>query len=223
MSTIVECLPFSTPRAVAQAFDRKRSAVARVAVTPRVDVSAADEALVHAIGRGDRSAVRILFNRYQTRVYRFILRMVRDQTLAEDVLSDVFLDVWVHANKFAGRSAVSTWLLGIARHKALTALGVRRIEHLDDEVALNIPDPAPDPERVLAQKDRAALLRRALDALSPEHREIIDLVYDQEKSISEIAELLRIPVNTVKTRMFYARKRLAVLVAGAGAQPAGRQ
>jgi RNA polymerase sigma-70 factor (ECF subfamily) len=157
----------------------------------------------------------VLFRRHQTRVYRFILRIVGDRSLAEDALSDAFLDVWQHADRFAGRSTVSTWLLGIARHKALTARGARRVEQLDEEVALAIPDPAPDPERALAENDRAALLRRSLDAMTPEHREIIDLVYIQGKSISEIAGLLHIPPNTVKTRMFYARKRLAALVAAA--------
>jgi RNA polymerase sigma-70 factor (ECF subfamily) len=178
-----------------------------------IDASASDELLLGAIGKGDRAAMSVLFRRHQTRVFRFILRMVRERASAEDVLSDVFLDVWLHADRFAGRSTVSTWLLGIARHKALTARGARRVEQLDEEVARAIPDPAPDPERALAESDRAALLRRSLDAVTPEHREIIDLVYVQGKSIGEIAGLLHIPPNTVKTRMFYARKRLAALVA----------
>ena len=86
-----------------------------------IDASASDEVLVRAIGQGDRAAMGVLFRRHQTRIYRFILRMVRDSASAEDVLSDVFLSVWRHADRFAGRSSVSTWLLGIARHKALTA------------------------------------------------------------------------------------------------------
>jgi len=174
----------------------------------------ADDTLVQAIATGDRWAMRVLFDRHKNRVFRFILRMVRDRALAEDLLNDVFLDVWLRADQFAGRSRVSTWLLGIARHKALTALAARRPEQLDDEAALDIVDPAPDPERELAGKQRAALLRRAIGSLAARHREIIDLVYDQGKSIGEIAELLRIPANTVKTRMFYARQRLAALVQG---------
>jgi RNA polymerase sigma-70 factor (ECF subfamily) len=185
-----------------------------------VGAFATDEVLVDAIRNGDRAAMGVLFRRHQTRVFRFILRMVRDATLAEDVLSDAFLDAWRHADRFAGRSTVSTWLLGIARHKALTVLAARRAEQLDEEVASAIPDPAPDPERALADNDRAALVRRSLDAMTPEHREIIDLVYVQGKSIGEIAGLLHIPANTVKTRMFYARKRLAALVAAADAHPA---
>ncbi len=211
MGTIVEFPTVAVSRAAARALDRETYRDERVA-RQRFDASAADDALVRAISAGDGSAMRVLFERYQTRVYRFIVRMVRDRALAEDVLIEVFLAVWRHAGLFAGRSTVSTWLLGIARHKALTALNGRRMEQLDDEVALKIADPAPDPERRLADNDRAALLRRSLNALTPEHREIIDLVYDHGKSVAEIAELLGIPLNTVKTRMFYARKRLAALV-----------
>jgi RNA polymerase sigma-70 factor (ECF subfamily) len=181
-----------------------------------IDASTSDAVLINAVGMGDRAAMGVLFRRHQTRVYRFIRRMVRDSALAEDMLSEVFLEVWRHADRFAARSTLSTWLLGIARHKALTALGTRRAEQLDEEVARAIPDPAPDPERALADNDRAALLRRSLDAMTPEHREIIELVYVQGKSISEIAGLLHVPPNTVKTRMFYARKKLSELLTEQG-------
>ena len=213
MGTIVEFSPLFASQAVACALDHDMRTEAGATRPPR-DAFVADDALVRAIGVGDRWAIRVLFDRHKNRVFRFILRMVRDRALAEDLLNDVFLDVWLRADLFAGRSSVSTWLLGIARHKALTALAARHPVQLDDEVALNIVDPAPDPERELAGKQRATLLRRAIDSLAAHHREIIDLVYDQGKSIAEIAELLRIPANTVKTRMFYARQRLAALVHG---------
>jgi RNA polymerase sigma-70 factor (ECF subfamily) len=177
-------------------------------------VAVTDDALLRAIGAGDRSAMRVLFARHKDRVFRFILRMVRDRALADDLLNDVFLVVWQRATSFAGRSSVSTWLLGIARHKALTALAARRTEPLDHEA--DIVDPAPDPEDALAGKQRAALLRRAIHSLSPTHREIVDLVYDQGRSIAEIAELLHIPANTVKTRMFYARQHLAAFLRNGG-------
>jgi len=213
MGTIIELHPSFASQAVAWALDRDLRTEAG-ATRPRRDACVADDALVQAIGTGDRWAMRVLFDRHKNRVFRFILRMVRDRALAEDLLNDVFLDVWPRADLFAGRSSVSTWLLGIARHKALTALAARRPQQLDDEAALDIVDPAPDPERELAGKQRATLLRRAIDSLTAKHREIVDLVYDQGKSIAEIAELLRIPANTVKTRMFHARQRLAALVHG---------
>jgi RNA polymerase sigma-70 factor (ECF subfamily) len=175
-----------------------------------------DEALLREIAKGNQLAMRTLFMRHQVRVYRFILRMVRDRALAEDVVSEVFLAVWRQADRFEGRSAVSTWLLSIARHKALTSIKPQPVEQLDSETALAIADPALDPEAEIRQKDSGTMLRQCLNALSPEHSEIIDLVYYQQKSIKEIADILGIPLNTVKTRMFYARKRLATSLKTAG-------
>ena len=178
--------------------------------------SLSDETLIKQIAEGNKLAMRALFARHQLRVYRFILRIVRDAALAEDVVSEVFIDAWQHAGRYEGRSSVSTWLLGIARHKALTACNRRTSETLDCEMALNVVDPANNPEAELGQKDTGTVIRRCLAMLSPEHAEIIELVYYQEKSIKEIVAILGIPDNTVKTRMFYARKRLAALVAAEG-------
>ena len=175
-----------------------------------------DEALIGRIATGDKVAMQVLFARHHVRVYRFVLRLVRDQTKAEDLISEVFVDVWRQAGKFEARSAVSTWLLAIARYKALSALRRRPDEELDDEAAAAIEDPGDDPEVALEKKDKGEILRKCLTALSPEHREIIDLVYYHEKSVEEVAEIVGIPENTVKTRMFYARKRLSELLKAAG-------
>jgi RNA polymerase sigma-70 factor, ECF subfamily len=175
-----------------------------------------DEALIGRIAGGDKVAMQVLFARHHVRVYRFVLRLVRDQTLAEDLISEVFLDVWRQAGRFEARSAVSTWLLAIARYKALSALRRRPDEELDEEAAAAIEDPGDTPEVALEKKDKGEILRKCLTALSPEHREIIDLVYYHEKSVEEVAEIVGIPENTVKTRMFYARKRLSELLKAAG-------
>jgi RNA polymerase sigma-70 factor (ECF subfamily) len=182
----------------------------------RETAAPSDETLLRQIVSGNKLAMRALFARHQVKVYRFALRIVRDTGLAEDAVSETFIDAWQHADRFEGRSSVSTWLLGIARHKALTAAQRRPTESLDSEGALNAVDPSHDPEAALGERDRGAVIRRCLRALSPEHAEIIDLVYYQEKSIKEIVEILGIPDNTVKTRMFYARKRLAVLIEAEG-------
>ena len=174
--------------------------------------STSDEVLIGRVAGGDRLAMQVLFARHHVRVYRFVLRMVRNQATAEDLISEVFLDVWRQAGKFEGRSAVSTWLLSIARFKALSALRRRPDEELDDEAAEQIEDTADDPEAALEKKDKAALLRQCLTALSADHREIIDLVYYHEKSVEEVAEIVGIPEATVKTRMFYARKKLSELL-----------
>jgi RNA polymerase sigma-70 factor (ECF subfamily) len=150
-------------------------------------------------------------------IYRWLFRLVRDEALAEELLSDVFLDVWRKASSFAGRSSVSTWLLAIARHKALSARRRRTHVELDGELASSFADPADDPELVLQKKDREQLLRHGLARLSPEHSEVIDLAYYHGKSIKEIAEIVGINEATVKSRAFYARRKLAQLVASASA------
>jgi len=140
--------------------------------------------------------------------------------MAEDVSSEVFLDVWRQADRFAGRSRVSTWMLGITRIKAFSALRVPAEQELDDEIAGAIEDTAEDPATILQRKETGAVIQKCLTKLSAEHREIIDLVYYHEKSIAEAAEIVGIPGNTVKTRMFCARKRLAKLLKAAGIRDA---
>jgi RNA polymerase sigma-70 factor, ECF subfamily len=168
-----------------------------------------DEVLIANIAGGDRRAMEVLFARYRVRVYRFVLRMVRNDAVAEDLNSDVFLEIWRHAGTFEGRSAVSTWIFSIARFKALTVLQRRPEEELDEEKADTIEDHTDDPEVALAKKDKAAALQRCLLKLSAEHREIVTLVYYQHKSVEEVAGIVGIPEATVKTRMFYARKKLS--------------
>jgi RNA polymerase sigma-70 factor (ECF subfamily) len=175
-----------------------------------------DEVLIGRIAGGDRLAMQVLFARHHVRVFRFVVRLVKNESTAEDLISDVFLDVWRQAGRFEGRSAVSTWLLSIARFKALSALRRRPDEELDEEAAGAIEDPSDDPELALEKKDKSALIRKCLSGLSADHREIVDLVYYHEKSVEEVAEIVGIPENTVKTRMFYARKKLAELLKAEG-------
>ena len=158
--------------------------------------------------------MRTLFARHRVPLYRWLLRMVRDETLAEDLLSDVFLDVWRQAAQFEARSSVSTWLLAIARFKALSALR-RRI----DAGWTTRPSPSRIRRTIrrscCRSKDRGELLRRSLARLSPEQGEVIDLVYYHGKSVAEVADIVGVPEATVKTRMFYARRKLAELVRAA--------
>jgi RNA polymerase sigma-70 factor (ECF subfamily) len=177
-----------------------------------------DEVLIGRIAKGDRLAMQVLFARHHVRVYRFVLRLVGNPTVAEDLISEVFLDVWRQADRFEGRSAVSTWMLAIARFKALSALRKRPDAELDEETAETIEDTSDNPEVALEKKDKGTVLRQCLEKLSPEHKEIIDLVYYHEKSVEEVAEIVGIPENTVKTRMFYARKKLAELLKAAGVE-----
>ena len=159
--------------------------------------------------------MRVLFARHQTRVYRWLVRIVRDPALAEDLVSEVFLDVWRQAASFQGRSSVTTWLLAIARFKALSAARKRMDAQLDEASAERIPDPADDAEKALEREDERHLLRQALAQLSPQHREVLDLVYYHGRSARDAAEIIGIPEATVKTRMFYARRKLAEMLQAA--------
>ena len=189
-----------------------RAAASRAQAAARENSS--DEALIKRIAAGDRLAMKTLFARHRVAVYRWLLRLVNEEALAEDLLSEVFLDVWRQAASFEARASVSTWLLAIARYKALSARRRRTDAALDDR-ALSVADPADGPDLVLENKMRADLVRQCLAKLSPEHGEVIDLVYYHDKSVEEVARIIGIPEATVKTRMFYARKKLAELVSGA--------
>jgi RNA polymerase sigma-70 factor, ECF subfamily len=177
-----------------------------------------DRILLENIAAGDRLAMRALYARHSVKVYRFVLRLVGDDNKAEDIVSEVFFDVWRQAGRFEGRSQVSTWILAIARYKAISVMRQRQDEALDEETLKTIADDSDDPQETLEKKDTGYLLRLCVQQLSPQHREIIDLVYYHEKSVDEAAEIVGVPANTVKTRMFYARKRVSELYAQAGGQ-----
>lgn len=178
--------------------------------------SSSDEALMLRIAAGDKLAIRTLFARHQVRVYRFALRILRDEAIAEDVVSEVFLHVWRRAAQFESRSAVSTWLIAIARNIAISALRCRREGEVNSEMASDIADPADDPESSTAKKEMGSFIQKCLMSLSHAHREVIDLVYYHEMTIDEVAAIIRIPTGTVKTRMFYARSRLRQLLKEGG-------
>jgi RNA polymerase sigma-70 factor, ECF subfamily len=197
-------------------------ALANVA-TRRVGTDAAersDDSLISAIARGDKLALRVLYGRHSVRVYRFALRVTRDESLAEDVVSEVFLHAWRGARNFQAKSKVSTWLLAIAHNKAKDALQRRRHEYLSDDDAAAIEDPADNPEATFSKKERGALLQECLTKLPAAQREVIDLVYYHHKSVEEVAQIVGVQAATVKTRMFYARSRLAQMLTEAGIEHA---
>ena len=115
--------------------------------------------------------MQALFARHRTPVYRWLYRLVGSETLAEDLVSDVFFDVWQQAGRYQGRAAVSTWLLSIARFKALSARRRRIDAPLDETIETTVADSADDPEITLQKKSRSELVRQAVSKLSPDHRE----------------------------------------------------
>ncbi len=166
-----------------------------------------DAALIRAIAASDRDAMHVLYVRHSVRVYRFVLRLTNDSSLAEDLVSEVFVDVWRGARGFKEKSQVSTWLLAIARNKTFAAMRARLDEQLDDEMAKAIADPADDAETTANKRDRSAIVEHCLSKLSPLHR---------EKSVDEVAQIVGAPASTVKTCMFYARKRMENLLKATG-------
>jgi RNA polymerase sigma-70 factor (ECF subfamily) len=183
-----------------------RTSNGRLSATKR---SLYDTALLRRIAEGDKEAMRSLFLHYRLYVYRFLLRLLNNAPLADDLTSEVFLDVWRQSGRFEGRSTVATWMLAIARNKALATLRRQRHDSLDDAELETIEDTADDPETAVQKVDRSRLLRQILADLPVKHREIIDLVYYHEKSLPEVATILGILHDTAKTRLFYARKHVA--------------
>lgn len=179
-----------------------------------------DGKLLDGIAKGDRAAFTEFYQRHNRSLFAFLVKMVRDRELAEEVLSETMLDVWRQAGRFEGKSSVTTWLFSIGHHKAVSRLRRMREVALDEEVAANIEDSGPTPDKQASDKDMSRLLARLIECLSLDHREILQLAYYQEFSVQEIAEVLDLPENTVKTRMFYARQRLKALLEQAGVKGA---
>lgn len=163
-----------------------------------------DVLLLWQAAAGDGEAFRRFYERHHRRVYFFLFRILGEQTAAEDALAETFTAAWRQAGSFQGRSAVSTWLLGIARNLANNHLRRRRDhESLDDHEHL----PGEEPPG-LEHSDRARVMAAALNRLSAKHREALDLVFYHELKYGEIAELLGIPTGTVKTRVLHAKEAL---------------
>src|SRR6185369_13471331 len=168
-----------------------RSQAARPAMTAATET---DRALVDRVAKGDRAAVRLLFMRHHARVYRFVARQTGSESMADDIANEVFLELWKQAKAFEGRSEVTTWLLGIARYKALSQRRRRKEEAIDDEIAAELPDSADTPEIATMKEDKGAAIRRMVNALAEEHRTVVDLAYSLGRSVTEIGDVLSIPV-----------------------------
>ncbi len=165
-----------------------------------------DLELLRRIDLGDENALGELYDLYYTLTSRFVLRITHDAQLTLEVINDVFLVVWEKAGSFRGDSAVSTWILGIAYKKSLKAAAKRRWS-LPLEAIADTPDDG-SMERVIREQE----VRTVMSRLSPEHRAVIELSYYFGYSYKEIADIVGCPENTVKTRMFYARRTLYALL-----------
>jgi RNA polymerase sigma-70 factor, ECF subfamily len=169
-----------------------------------------DHELLTAVAAGDQSAFERLYERFEKRAFQYALSIVRDRFVAEEVLVDAMTSVWHGAGRFNGQSQVSTWILGIARHKALDALRKHAKNRQDDplEESGELVDELETPAESLERASSANLTRRALGLLTADHQEILRLAFFEELPYEDIAALLSIPLNTVKTRVHYAKQHL---------------
>jgi len=169
-----------------------------------------ESALIAAVAAADKTSFERLYSLYERRVFQYALTLVRDSATAEEIVIDTMLAVWDGAARFNRSSRVSTWIFGIARHKALDA--VRRAgrggKRVPIEEAAEVASPDPKPDDFAQQRTVKATVGRALQGLSPEHREILQLAFFEDLPYEEIASLLSLPLNTVKTRVYYAKQKL---------------
>ena len=173
--------------------------------------------LLHRVADGDREAFRTLYALYSKRLFSYLTKLLSARETVEEVFQDVMFEVWRQAGSFRGSARVSTWIFGIAHHKALNARraqGNRVIVQLEEarETQTNADGPQVSAEKTdLSRKVRAALAR-----LSADHRAVVELTLYQGFSYAEIARIVNCPVNTVKTRMFHARRQLRELLSNLG-------
>jgi RNA polymerase sigma-70 factor, ECF subfamily len=179
-----------------------------------------ERSLINRIASGDIEAFKTLHRAYQRRLFAYSMKMLGDADAAEELSSDVMFEVWKQAKQFKGKSKLSTWIFGIAHHKALNARR-RRGQRIDVaiEQAQTSVDPRPDPEQSAERRDMLRRLEAALGNLSLDHREVIELTFYHGFSYEEIAQIISCPVNTVKTRMFYAKRRIRETLSQSESRP----
>lgn len=164
--------------------------------------------LLHAIGRGDERAFAEFYRLYEKRLYHFIYTKLNHSFEAADILHVTFMQVWHSADKFEGRSKVSSWLFGIAYHKVLDYLRKHRPDQLDDGELEKIADDKKSALTCLLEKEQSAAIRRCIDQLKPRQKAVIELALYDEMAYGEIAKIVDAPENTIKTRIFHAKQSL---------------
>lgn len=166
-----------------------------------------DPELIRWVAAGDIEAFEVLCKRYEPRIRRYLASQGLQRADIEEVLDDVMVVVWQTASRFNGTSKLSTWILGIAHFKALKAWRMTGPTQIGDDPPEGVENH--DPESIVSEAEIAERVRQAVNKLPSELRAVMELTYFHEQSQAEIAEILKCPVNTVKTRMFRARQRLS--------------
>lgn len=170
--------------------------------------------LLARTANGEQEAFEGLFRRFERPLYAYFYRMLHDGPAAEELVCDTMTIVWKNARTYRGEGRVSSWIFGIAHRLGLAAIRRRRPSVSLEEVAeMSASD---GPEIAAERSDVGDRVRTAVATLPPEHREVVELTFFQGFSYQEIARILSVPVNTVKTRMFYARQKLRPILERAG-------
>jgi len=167
--------------------------------------------LLERIAKQDQAAFQELYKAFSRKVFAYVLNQVKDQAKAEEILVDTMYEVWRNPTRFRGESAFSTWLIGIARNKALLVFRGRRPDEDHDDIddyAEITPDEGPDGYARLAEQQRREGVQHCMGKLTEEHRECLHLVFYEGMSLAEVAAIQRCPENTVKTRLFHARQKI---------------
>lgn len=177
---------------------------------PRLKTRGRDDvALLQRVAQADVQAFETLYRGYFPRLHRFLERVTHRVQLVEEILDDTMLVVWQKASSFNGESLVSTWIFSIAYRKALKAL--RRLDEPVGEGDESVAED-PEPDAALMHAELRERLVDAIGRMSPAHRAVVELTYYQGCAYSEIATIMDCPVDTVKTRMFHARRHLRRLI-----------
>jgi RNA polymerase sigma-70 factor (ECF subfamily) len=186
------------------------------AVTLPSLTDASDRELVKSIVDGDKAALKALYSRHHVLIYWYAVRLSGFESTADEVVNDVIVAVWRPARPFEGKSQVATWLQGIVRFKAIWQCRRRSEAPLDQRASALIEDPADDLATSIEKRQRMDILQKCLATLASTHREVIALIYYQGRKIEEVAHLTGKPVSTIKTRLHYARSRMAEALAEVG-------
>lgn len=176
--------------------------------------SETDLDLLEKVRAGDREAFERLYRAYHPRLNRFLWTLMRRPTVVEEVLNDTMMVVWTRPDSFHGASKLSTWIFSIAYRKAMKALR-KQDEAIEDSEAERRVSSDAGPDESSSRARVRQLLSQAVAELSPSHRAVVDLTYFHELGYREIAVILECPVDTVKTRMFHARRHLRKKLGGA--------
>ena len=166
-----------------------------------------ETSLIEEIAKGNEKSLKKLIRLYKDRVFLYAYGILQNYEDSEEATAEVFFQIWRSARRFSGRSKVSTWIFGITRNVCMNMLRKRKKQL----PTLEIMERDAVYEEVDLEED-VEILRRAIDQLPPAHREVIHLAFYEELPYSEIAQILEVPENTVKTRVFHAKRKLKEIV-----------